>query len=111
MERLPNKTLENAIDVYKTTIEAVEEHKDADYCPTLDKATVAFLEELKEYRKIGTPEQVRAYRSKAIDEFAQLIIELNNEFPTVEDDRGEIRPMRIEEMCERIAEQMKRGAK
>jgi cystathionine beta-lyase family protein involved in aluminum resistance len=43
----------------------------------------------------------------AIDEFARLIIELNNEFPTVEDDYGEIRPMRIEEMCERISEQMK----
>ena len=46
-------------------------------------------------------------RNKVIDEFARRIIELNNEFPTVENDYGEIRPMRIEEMCERIAEQMK----
>ena len=43
----------------------------------------------------------------AIDEFAEKIIELDAEFPTVEDEFGEYRPMTIKEMCSVIAEQMK----
>lgn len=46
-------------------------------------------------------------RSMAIDEFVEKIIELDAEFPTVEDDFGELRPMTIKEMCSVIAEQMK----
>lgn len=49
--------------------------------------------------------------AKAIDEFARQIIELANEFPTVEDDFGELRPMTIEEMCNQVAEQLKAGGK
>ena len=49
MERLPKETLLNAIDTYKTVIEAVD-GKDTDYCPVLDKVTVTLLEELKAYR-------------------------------------------------------------
>ena len=49
----------------------------------------------------------REIRNKAIDDFAEKIIDLVNEFPTVEDDFGEIRPMRIEEMCNVLAEQLK----
>ena len=38
-------------------------------------------------------------RAKAIDEFAKKLIELADEFPLVENEDGEKRPMTIEEMC------------
>jgi hypothetical protein len=62
MKKLPNETLDNAINVYKTCIEnAVEYDDDCEYNPILDSATVNFLEELKAYRKTGlTPEQIFA---------------------------------------------------
>jgi hypothetical protein len=46
---------------------------------------------------------------RVIDEFAKRIIELDGEFPTVEDEFGELRPMTINEMCNVIAEKMKKG--
>jgi hypothetical protein len=46
---------------------------------------------------------------RVIDEFAERIIELDVEFPTVEDEFGLSRPMTIKEMCSVIAEQMKKG--
>ena len=46
-------------------------------------------------------------RNRAIDEFAERIIELVDEFPTVEDEFGLSRPMTTNEMCNVIAEQMK----
>ena len=53
MERLSNETLDNAIKVYRTCIEnAVEYDDDCEYNPILDKATVNFLEELKEFRDL-----------------------------------------------------------
>lgn len=52
MERLTNETLDNAINTYKTVIEACDNIDDEDYCPILDKVTVELLEELKEYRKL-----------------------------------------------------------
>ena len=48
MDRMPNETLQNAIDVYKTSIKVIEESGDTDYCNALDKVTVNFLKELKE---------------------------------------------------------------
>lgn len=50
MERMPNEALENAIDVYKFAMETCLKNKVEDYVPTLDKATISFLEELKAYR-------------------------------------------------------------
>ena len=52
MERLNNETLKNAISVYETTVKEIEEYgiDDPDYCPALDKSTLSFLKELKEYR-------------------------------------------------------------
>jgi hypothetical protein len=50
MEKFPNETLENAIDVYETFIKVIEDSGDTDYCNALDKVTVAFLKELKAYR-------------------------------------------------------------
>lgn len=54
MERLSNKTLENAINVYETTIKACEgyEYDDDAYNPILDKVIVEFLKELQEYRSL-----------------------------------------------------------
>ena len=62
--RIPDESLDNAISVYKTTIKVVEESKDSDYCPILDKLTVALLEELKSYRAIGTIEEFKALKEK-----------------------------------------------
>ena len=45
--------------------------------------------------------------AEAIREFAGKLIDLVNEFPTVENDDGELRPMTIEEMCNQVAEQLK----
>ena len=58
-ERLSNESLENAISVQKSTVEACEELKDEDYCPALDNAVIAFLEELQQYRTIGTVQQCK----------------------------------------------------
>ena len=52
MSRLTNETLENAINTYKTVVEACDGVSDDDYCPILDKVTVELLEELKEYRNL-----------------------------------------------------------
>jgi hypothetical protein len=53
MKKLPNETLDNAINVYKTCIKnAVEYDDDCEYNPILDRATVKFLEELKAYRNL-----------------------------------------------------------
>ena len=62
--RMADESLDNAISVYKTTIKVVEESKDSDYCPILDKVTVALLEELKSYREIGTIEEFKALKEK-----------------------------------------------
>lgn len=53
MGRLTNETLDNAISVYKTVVEAFENNSinDEDYNPMLDKCTLSFLEELKDYRQ------------------------------------------------------------
>lgn len=49
MKKLPTKTLENAIGVYETTLKVTEDN--GEYCyGALDKATLEFLKELKEYR-------------------------------------------------------------
>lgn len=47
--------------------------------------------------------------NKAIDDFSNKIIDIVNDFPTVENEDGEIRPMRIEEICNNISEQLKEG--
>ena len=50
-----------------------------------------------------TLDRIRSYeRNKAIDDFVNFA----NTMPTVEEEDGEIRPMRVEEM----AEQLKTGA-
>ena len=68
------------------------------------------IEEVKQYREIGTVEECRnsvldipkAY-NKAIDDFVKFAIDM----PTVEAEDGEVRPMWLEEM----AEQLKAGGK
>ena len=59
MDRLPIKSLENAIDVYKFSMETCLKNKVEDYVPTLDKATISFLEEsikviFRRFSKINT---------------------------------------------------------
>lgn len=49
--------------------------------------------------------------AEAIREFSGKLIDLANEFPTVENDDGEIRPMTIEEMCNQVARQLKVGGR
>ena len=51
---LTNETLDNAIDVYETTLAVCDNGllADEDYNPMLDRCTLSFLKELKEYRKM-----------------------------------------------------------
>lgn len=49
MERLTNEVLDNAISVYKTTLEITADNGENCYS-ALDKATFEFLKELKQYR-------------------------------------------------------------
>lgn len=65
MKRLPNETLENAIGVYKTAVEACQNHNidEEDYNPILDKVTIKFLEELQAYRAIGNVEDLKAMKA------------------------------------------------
>ena len=52
MERLPNEVLDNTLGFYKTMMEMCKDTDKKD-CPSiLDRATVLFLEELKEYRRL-----------------------------------------------------------
>lgn len=51
-ERLDNSVLNNAISTYKTVVEVVGDIIDEDYSLVLDKATLSFLEELKQYRNL-----------------------------------------------------------
>ena len=62
--KLPNETLENAIGVYKTTIDVCQNVDDEDYNPNFDKVTVAFLEELQQYRAIGTVDELKDLKEK-----------------------------------------------
>ena len=64
MNRLPMETLKNAIGVYKNTLAVCKELADEDYSPALDKATLSFLEELKEYRGYGTVEEFKELKEK-----------------------------------------------
>ena len=50
MGRLPDETLDNALDVLKHCIACVEASGSEEYPLALDKVTVSFLEELKQYR-------------------------------------------------------------
>lgn len=65
--RIEDKSLDNAISAYKTTIKVFEKSKDSDYCTTLDKVTVALLEELKQYRAIGTIEEFKDLKEKSVE--------------------------------------------
>ena len=60
MLRLDDSTLNETIDAYNSFIaEASNEVHEDVYNPVLDGITVAFLKELREYRKTGlTPEQI-----------------------------------------------------
>lgn len=53
MDKFTNETLDNAINAYKTVIEAFENSSmnDEGYDTALDKCTLSFLEELKDYRQ------------------------------------------------------------
>lgn len=61
-ERLPNETLENAIGVYETVVEATKDVDDEDYSPVFDKVTIRFLKELQQYRAIGTIAELQALK-------------------------------------------------
>ena len=60
--RLPDETLENAINVYKTAVEACKNVEEEDYCPALDIVTIRLLEELQQYRGIGTVEDLKTMK-------------------------------------------------
>ena len=98
-----------------TIDEAIEQFK----YDAKNKQIAEWLEELKAYREIGT---VEGYKSaiecyteeytrrksneqynKAIDDFVKFA----SDMPMVEEEDGEYRPMRLEE----IAEQLKEGVK
>lgn len=74
--KLPNETLENAIGVYKTTIDACKNVDDEDYNPILDKVTVAFLEELHQYRAIGTVDELKRVVAFIGDDNYSIVDEL-----------------------------------
>ena len=91
-----NKTLGVISPYYKTDcIKCAEEHEQL----------AEWLEELKEYREIGTVEECKnsildiqkAY-NKAIDDFVGFA----NTMPTVEEKDGTIRPMWLEEIAEKL---------
>ena len=60
-----------------------------------------------DYHKQSEKDRQSAYELgyiNAINDFKKEIIDMVNDFPTVENNSGEIRPMRIEEICEIIVE-------
>ena len=94
-------TLDEAINILKSYIDY-----NTSICYTSYAEQLAeWLEELKEYREIGTVEEcmnsvldiVRAY-NKALDDFVKFA----NTMPTVEGEDGIIRPMWLEEMAKQL---------
>ena len=132
MNRLPMESLNNAIGVYKTTLAVCSELADEDYSPALDKATLSFLEELKEYRDYGTVEELKHYKlgdcmndcehydncsnyiyskgyNKAIYDFAEMVCEKVESF-TVKVEGIEVDILSLDYLTEfvfEIAEQLK----
>lgn len=82
MERLSNKTLENAINVYETTIKACEgyEYDDDAYNPILDKVIVEFLKELQEYRNLEEQGLLLKLPCKVGDVVYQITRDIVSEF-------------------------------
>jgi hypothetical protein len=123
------ESLNNAIGVYKTTLAVCSELADEDYSPALDKATLSFLEELKEYRGYGTVEEFKHYRlgdcmndcehydncadyiyskgyNKAIDDFENHIkVEILPMFQT--EDEYNIAMRSVDDMAEELKSQTK----
>lgn len=64
-QNLPNGALKYAIDTYKAVIEAAKNTKDEDYSPVFDELTIKFLEELQQYREIGSLQQCKEAVSRA----------------------------------------------
>lgn len=62
--KISDRSLDNAIETYKTVVAAFEKSKNTDDCRLLDKVTIALLEELKEYRALGTVEELRDLKKK-----------------------------------------------
>lgn len=62
MNILPMESLKNAIGIYKTTLAVYPALANEDYSPVLDRVTLSFLEELKEYREYGTIEEFKNYK-------------------------------------------------
>lgn len=102
-----------AIAIYKKTLEATADNGETCF-RELDKNTLSFLEELEQYRAIGTVEEVKSivyigkwgYKkgyNEAIDEFAEQMKELVYKWI----DKGIIAVGCIDE----IAEQLKAGEK
>ena len=98
-----NKTLGKSSPYYNTDcIKCAEEHEQL----------TEWLEELKAYRqyidlteipeqyKLGFQDGIIVGNDKAIDDFVKFA----NTMPTVETEYGEIRPMRLEEMAEKLKE-------
>ena len=128
-------TIDEAIEKYKEitnpdTICLAHCDMFCDECVQESEQLVEWLEELKalrdnnykdfyydkgyskaenDYHKQSEKDRQSAYELgyiNAINDFKKEIIDMVNDFPTVENDSGEIRPMRIEEMCEIITEQL-----
>lgn len=67
-----------------------------------------------DYHKQSEKDRQSAYELgyiNAINDFKKEIIDIVNDFPVVENDDGEKRPMNIEEMCEIITERLKNNNK
>ena len=87
-------TIDEAIEIYKTpTQHFSSEHRGA------DKIAIQCMKKLKSLRT--ETKMFQLGYNKAIDDFVRFA----NTMPTVEEEDGEIRPMRLEEM----AEQLKKG--
>ena len=73
-KRLPDEALKNAIGVYEPVVEATKDVDDEDYNPILDKVTIRFLNELQQYRAIGTVEILQALNEKSVAKKPRLIM-------------------------------------
>ena len=88
-------------------LKLLNEYKATGLTPELIEAmqghNIAMINDLAEYQEIGTVEELKEIRAKAIDEFADQMKQLNEE--------GEISVVGWNRIVNNIAEQMKAGGK
>lgn len=90
--------LKKTIAIYKKTLEVTADNGETCF-RELDKNTLLFLEELEQYRAIGTAEEFKAFKLGRLGNKGFITIG-----QTIEEFKEEIRNKAIDEFCEKLCD-------